>query len=617
WDKKGGQKLSHYVNFTTEWKADVREGKINLKQVLKEAGLTERKKEELIPTYQAFLDRTRKLPYRETIGKDDDGGGASIKKGRIGVFRKGLYPGYLIMMDHTKADIWVVDNLTGVAYVRPWMSAGVDTYSHGIWSYYTTDWEHPNDAPDQETVMNCILNGIRPKKELLEWKKFERVIGPYKKGVEVESFDWTPAGLVAIIQVDNSKEFMAKSVYALCMKLNITLDFRPVKKPSYGGFVESLWDVINDEIRNEELPGRVFPIEKERKPKKKIMYKAPPKYDPQKDASMTLEEFNEWLATFVIMKLQHFPRAEEDDSPNDLWQYGMSGIHHYELGGAMKLLTEQDYKKACYEANISARGVLSDKGVRVESFYYTSKWLNNARTNKILPEGKEIDFKWSKWDRRYAWKKDPVTGKVKTLTAYKCTKGKRMQKLLEKSLGLIDNAPFPLSQKLVDYLVDYLAVLKKPTDKRLVNYLFKSAAGEIRKYGKMRKKTLKQVNMFFKASRKEPKRIEAGLAIFAGEKVSIDMLDRAGVKFEKGLRQKLLSGTANDQLDDDYVVIDEKGELILTAPEILATDRSSNEAIELLPETITIPNKKKKKKEIEEEDEIKLEPPEILPTGKR
>jgi len=154
---------------------------------------------------------------------------------------------------------------------------------------------------------------------------------------------------------------MAKSVLEMCMYLNITLDFRPVKTPSWGGFVESLWDRINDEIRNQELPGRVYPIQKERKAKKKVMFKKPAGYDSQDDASWTLEEFKEWLITYIITDIQHKPRAGEFDSPNDLWKHGMLGSNFHVLGGAVRLLDKAEYKKVSFESKLSQSAILSDK----------------------------------------------------------------------------------------------------------------------------------------------------------------------------------------------------------------------------------------------------------------
>ncbi|MFX0172530.1 MAG: TnsA endonuclease N-terminal domain-containing protein [Candidatus Hodarchaeota archaeon] len=626
WHKKGGQIKSRYDAFIENWTHDVESGKIDLQEILddlnrgkeKKKQLTEKDTDKLLPTYMSFYKRTKKLPFHETLRKDDMRGGESIKKGRRDVFREGLYPGYFIQVDHTKADIWVVDELTGEAYVRPWLTNAVDVYSHGVWGFYVTDWEHPNDAPDQETVMNCILNGILPKKSLPEWRKFEFATA-LKRGLNPEAFDWPTAGIPAIIQVDNSKEFMAKSVLELCMKLNITLDFRPVKLPAWGGFVESFWDVINNEIRNRELPGRVYPIQKERRVKKKVMFKKPPNYDPQEDASWTLEEFREWFIAYLITVIQHRPRGGELESPNDIWKHGMQGTNYHVCGGVLRLPPSHEYEKFEYETKISQSAVFSDKGVRYSNMYYTSEWLREARRKRILPDGKSITFKVSKWDRRYVWIKDPELGKIEVLEAYNYAKDRRIQRLLDESLGKIQGkAPFPLSQKLIDYVEDVLEEIS--TAEGGVNLLLHAMTKEFSKRGRIRKKTRKKLNLFFREARKNPTQIETILKALAGQKVSIDLLEEAGIELEETeADQFLLLSTPGSK--EVISIEEEKGvesqDIFLQIDTLIVPPKPKQEEEEE-EEEITLTDVKKKQKdkeEKEEEEEYRLPKPKILPTS--
>ncbi|MHA1232037.1 MAG: hypothetical protein ACTSRP_13215 [Candidatus Helarchaeota archaeon] len=60
-------------------------------------------------------------------------------------------------------------------------------------------------------------------------------------------------GLLAILEVDNGMDFRANLVKYFCMEQKITLEFKPIKTPEFGGFVESVWATINDGIRGVKL----------------------------------------------------------------------------------------------------------------------------------------------------------------------------------------------------------------------------------------------------------------------------------------------------------------------------------------------------------------------------
>jgi len=177
-----------------------------------------------------------------------------------------------------------------------------------------------------------------------------------------------------------------------------------------------------------------------------------------------------------------------------------------------------------------------------------------VRENKVLQEGDIFDFKISKWDRRYAWIKNPITNDIEELVAYEYTKDKRIQRLLEESLGNRDIAPFVLTQKLVNYSEKILKEISTPDGG--VNLLLSAVAEEFKKKGKLRKRTRKLVNLFFREARKDPKRIEAVLKALSGERITINHLNKAGIEIENENISELSSETKLVLLEETEIISD-------------------------------------------------------------
>ncbi|MHA2283948.1 MAG: TnsA endonuclease N-terminal domain-containing protein [Promethearchaeota archaeon] len=398
--------------------------------------------EKKIPSLMTFWDRTQKLPAVEVHGKFPAKKSITVKRGLTATYREGLHPGCVIQIDHTQADIWIVDDFTKQPFCRPWITLAVDVFSRSIWGIFVSV-----DPPSQESVAQCLLSGLVPKKMLKDWQKFQHQM--LKDGIDPEHYQWNSSGFPARIQVDNGKDFMANSIKSFCMRLNITLEFRPIKTPEYGGFVESVWDTINDAIRNDTLLGRVFSLPKSREPCKRPKFRTPNGYDPKKDAALTMEDFREWLFTYLITRYSTDTRARQAHSPNEIWADGITGENYQPLGGALRSIDIGEWKQLDYLSKIEVDSILSRSGLRHRNIYYSSEWLIEARKSKLLKDGTRIIFRISNWDRRFAWVRDPDTKEIRSLCAYKHDKDDRLTKFLLAGLGEGGYEPFRISKSLL------------------------------------------------------------------------------------------------------------------------------------------------------------------------
>lgn len=381
-------------------------------------------------SYTTFRKRIENLPAVEMKGKFRPKTQSFIKRNISGTYQEGRYPGCIIQMDHTKLDIWLADSFENQPFGRPWITVGVDPFSRSIWSLYVS-----YDAPSQETVVQAILNGLIPKDQLKEWQLLKRKLN--EKGIDPDKYKLPCSGFPSRIQFDNSKEFQAKLIKKLLMDLNITLEFRPVKTPEYGGFIESVWDTINSQIRGELLEGRVYPLPKTQKAVSRVQFKAPPGYDPKKYAAITINDFRAWLFQFISINYSTTPRAHQNLSPNEKWIHGLRGSKNLPMGGALRVLIPSEYQKMDFQSKIPHSSILSEKGLRYNNILYTSEWLAEARKKRVLKDKQEYEFRISSQDIRTIQMLNPETNEIEILEAYKYDGDDAITKYILQGLGKI------------------------------------------------------------------------------------------------------------------------------------------------------------------------------------
>lgn len=390
---------------------------------------------------KTFFAEIAKLPFSEQQGKRAARTLHSIAKSLFGAFVEARYPGYFVQMDHTLLDIWLISAFTLKPLGRPWITLGIDGFSGSPWGYHLSF-----DNPSYETVTQAIINGISKKEESSRWDAFKRRL--VKQGTDPRNFSCPYAGLPAIIQVDNGPEFRCDAFQQFCMDLNITLEYRPVKMPNYGCYVEPKWNTINDAIRNFPLPGRVFPLPKSRAPVTRPIIKSPIDHDPKTDARLKMDEFDEWLFWFFVVKYSNDFHAKQFHSPSESWNDGLIGAKHQPMGGALRVIKPSEQKSYEFCALRPFSASLSRHGLRYEKLLYSSPWLRDARKKGLLRDKRKYDMRVSHWDVRFAYMLDPETNEIETLEAYKFDGDRRVNEFLLQGLGKIPGKggfPIPLN----------------------------------------------------------------------------------------------------------------------------------------------------------------------------
>lgn len=229
-----------------------------------------------------------------------------VMKKRIGIKEagykfnplKGNFPGAdhplsVVQIDHTKVDIILVDEYYRKAYKRPWITVAIDVYSRMVVGFYLSF-----DTPGALGTGLCIAHSILPKEIWLE-----------KIGVKSE---WPCWGFMNTIHVDNAKEFRGNMLKMACTNYNISLEFRPVATPHFGGHIERLLGTFSKEIHN--LPGTTFSSPELRK-----------NYDSEGRASLTLSEFEKWLTLYITKIYNVKEHSALGMSPLNKYKEGIIG----------------------------------------------------------------------------------------------------------------------------------------------------------------------------------------------------------------------------------------------------------------------------------------------------
>ena len=171
---------------------------------------------------------------------------------------------------------------------RQGQSVALDIATRCVVGFYLS-MERPNAA----TVALLMTRIVQPKAAWLG-----------RLGVTA---DWPMHGVPKALHLDNAAEFRSRALRSGCKQYGIALHYRPVRRPNFGGHVERLIRTLTERMRS--LPGATGSSTKGRK-----------KRSPEKMASMTLRELEQWLAIEVGL---HYHQAEHrglyDATPAGAW----------------------------------------------------------------------------------------------------------------------------------------------------------------------------------------------------------------------------------------------------------------------------------------------------------
>jgi len=179
------------------------------------------------------------------------------------------WPLQVVQIDHTLVDAIVVDHVHRRPIGRPWLTIAIDIHTRMVAGFLLS-----LEAPQATSVALCLAHAVLPKED---WLARWRIDGT-----------WPVWGKPDTIHVDNGKDFRSEALSRGCQQHGITVDFRPVGRPHYGGHIERLIGTMMGEVHL--LPGTTFSNIKQKGD-----------YDSENNACMTLDEMQEWMTRGIDM----------------------------------------------------------------------------------------------------------------------------------------------------------------------------------------------------------------------------------------------------------------------------------------------------------------------------
>ena len=246
------------------------------------------------PSEPTIRARIAKLPEEERLRKRGLSKAADDKFNQVtGSFPGADYPLAVVQIDHTEVDLVVVDDVYRLPIGRPWITVAADVYSRMVAGVHVSF-----DSPCTTSVAICIAQAVLAKEEVL-----------VRLGIDAE---WPVWGWPTMVHLDNAGEFRAKTLREACGLYGVDVDFRPVKRPEYGGHIERLLGTLMTEIH--DLPGTTFSSTQEKG-----------EYDSDKHAALTLSEFERWLFTLICKVYHRRKHKGIEKSPLKQWELGVFG----------------------------------------------------------------------------------------------------------------------------------------------------------------------------------------------------------------------------------------------------------------------------------------------------
>lgn len=325
------------------------------------------------PSKNAIRYQIERIPEKEYLKKRGYRERAKNKfTPKAGQFPQVNYPLAVVQIDHTPVDIILVDDKYRKPIGRPYITLAIDIYSRMITGYYIS-----LDAPSVTSVAMCLSRSILPKNELL-----------LEYGLTKAT--WDAYGIPQKIHVDNGSDFRSASLRKSCALHGIGIEFRPLARPEYGGHIERLIGNLMHKVH--ELPGTTFSNIKQRDG-----------YDSEKNAALTLEEFERWFLNYVTRIYHQSIHSGIGRTPNDQWHIGLFG-DGFEPGIGLPAIPA-DAQTLTLDFMPGFKRTIQHTGVVYNKIHYYDPCLNNLIkvTDANSKKTKEFSFKQDPRDISHIW----------------------------------------------------------------------------------------------------------------------------------------------------------------------------------------------------------------------
>lgn len=248
-------------------------------------------------------------------------------------------------MDHTKLDIFVIDDDSHLPLGRPWITICIDNHSRCILGIYIGF-----EPPSFLSIGKCLKHSILPKTQLQQ--EFPEI-----------QHRWEAHGVMDKLIVDNGLDFHSISLEQACLAFGIELEFTPRKRPWFKGKIERFNGTMSRSLCH-SIAGTTFSniFEKD-------------DYDPARHAILTLSNLrlivHKWIADYYH-QMPH--RSLDEQSPSIVWK---SSIHPEDIQ-----LAHNPADIDMLLGKVIKQKTITHKGVEINGLLYNSPELMQIRRQR-------------------------------------------------------------------------------------------------------------------------------------------------------------------------------------------------------------------------------------------
>jgi putative transposase len=297
-----------------------------------------------VERHVATFDQRRLVRLRE--GPTAASEQFTIRSGMIEVLR----PLQIVQIDHTLADVFVVDEETRVPAGRPYLTLAIDVFSRMVVGFHLT-----MDYPSVLSVGLCLTQAVFEKGEWLESRNIH--------------LSWPCSGLPELLYLDNAAEFHSRALAFGCEEHGIKVNFRPPRTPHFGGHIERLIGTTMGALHL--LPGTTRSSVADKRD-----------YDPERRAAMTLRQLERWIALEIVGKYHNRIHSALGRPPMAVWNEHAADAVWKRPGDRVRFLL--DFLPRCERH-------LQKTGIEFMKFQYSSPELRSFNIRKKTKVGVRYD----------------------------------------------------------------------------------------------------------------------------------------------------------------------------------------------------------------------------------
>lgn len=242
------------------------------------------------PSRKAIAARIAVRPHKEII-KAREGG--RVANNRLDPVQPGLRPKdplEIVQIDHTRADLQLVDDLRRKPLGRPWLTLVFDVHSRCVLGF-TVSFDNPSAVG----VGLAITQAVQPK---VGWLR--------ERGLEVQ---WPVYGIPRTLHLDHGRDFRSRALARGCEQYGITITYRPPGRPNFGGHIERMMGTLMKRVH--ALPGTTS---------SNVVQRG--NYPSEEKAAITLSSFEKILA-LIISEYHNEIHSALGKAPLAVWRDGV------------------------------------------------------------------------------------------------------------------------------------------------------------------------------------------------------------------------------------------------------------------------------------------------------